>query len=54
MLLTIILSDFQQYRTLLAKVIHFFVSPEKCENLRYKFLQQHILPPKPKSSFHQL
>ena len=28
----IILSDFQQYRTLLANVIQFFVSPEKCEN----------------------
>ena len=38
MLLNIISSDFQQYRTLLAKVIHFFVSPEKCENQRYKFL----------------
>ena len=39
MLLNIILSDFQQYRTLLAKVIQFFVSPEKCENqFRYKFL----------------
>ena len=38
MLLNIILSDFQQYRTLLAKVIQFFVSPEKCENQRYKFL----------------
>ena len=24
--------DFQQYRTLLAKVIQFFVSPKKCEN----------------------
>ena len=35
MLLNIILSDFQQYRALLAKV---FVSPEKCENQRYKFL----------------
>ena len=38
MLLNIILSDFQQYRTLLAKVIHFFVSLEKCENQRYKLL----------------
>ena len=38
MLLNIILSDFQQYRTLLAKVIQFFVSPEKCENQSYKFL----------------
>ena len=38
MLLNIILSDFQQYRTLLAKVIQFFVSPEKCKNQRYKFL----------------
>ena len=38
MLLNIILSHFQQYRTLLAKVIQFFVSPEKCENQRYKFL----------------
>ena len=37
MLLNIILSDFQQYRTLLAKVIQFFVSPEKCQNQRYKF-----------------
>ena len=36
MLLDIILSDFQQFRTLLAKVIQFFVSPEKCE--RYEFL----------------
>ena len=32
MLLTIILSDFQQYRSLLAKVIQFFVSTEKVEN----------------------
>ena len=32
------LSDCQQYRTLLAKVIQFFVSPEKCENRRYKVL----------------
>ena len=38
MLLNRILSDFQQYRTLLAKVIHYFVSPEKCKNQRYKFL----------------
>ena len=38
MLLNIILSDFQQYRTLIVKVIQFFVSPEKCENQRYKFL----------------
>ena len=38
MLLNIILSDFQQYRTFLAKVIQFFVSPEKCENQRYKVL----------------
>ena len=38
MLLNIILSDFQQYRTLLAKVIQFFVSPEKCENQRYEVL----------------
>ena len=38
MLLNIILSDFQQYRTLLAKVIQFFVSPEKCENQRYTVL----------------
>ena len=38
MLLNINLSDFQQYRTLLLKVIQFFVSPEKCENQRYKFL----------------
>ena len=38
MLLSIVLSDFQQYRTLLAKVIQFFVSPEKCENQRHKFL----------------
>ena len=38
MLLNIILSDFQQYRTLLANVIQFFVSPEKCENQRYEFL----------------
>ena len=38
MLLYIILSDFQQYRTLLAKVIQFFVFPEKCENQRYEFL----------------
>ena len=38
MLLNIILSDFQHYRTLLAKVIQFFVSPEKCENQGYKFL----------------
>ena len=38
MLLNIILSDFQQYRTLLAKVIQFFVSPEKCKNQIYKFL----------------
>ena len=29
---------FQQYRTLLAKVIQFFVSPEKCENQRYEVL----------------
>ena len=36
-LTNIILSDFQQYRTLLAKVIQFFVSPEKCKNQRYKF-----------------
>ena len=28
MLLNIILSDFQQYRTLQVKVIQFFVSPE--------------------------
>ena len=34
----IILSDFQQYRTLLAKVTQFFVSPEKFINQRYKFL----------------
>ena len=34
MLLNIILSDFQQYRTLLAKG----VSPEKCKNQRYEFL----------------
>ena len=34
----IILSDFQQYRTLLAKVIQFFVSPEKCESQRYEVL----------------
>ena len=38
MVLNIILSDLQQYRTLLAKVIQFFVSPEKCENQRYEFL----------------
>ena len=38
MLLNIIESNFQQYRTLLAKVIQFFVSAEKCENQRYKFL----------------
>ena len=38
MLLNIILSDFQQYRTLLAKVIQFFVSPNKCKKQRYKFL----------------
>ena len=38
LLLNIILSVFQQYRTLLAKVIQFFVSPEKCKNQRYKFL----------------
>ena len=38
MLLNIILSDCQQYRTLLEKVIQFFVTPEKCENQRYKFL----------------
>ena len=37
MLLNIILSDFQQYRTLLAKVIQFFVS-RKCKNQRYNFL----------------
>ena len=34
----LLLSDFQQYWTLLAKVIQFFVSPEKCKNQRYKFL----------------
>ena len=34
MLLNIILSNFQPYRTLLAKVIHFVVSPEKCKNQR--------------------
>ena len=38
MLLNIILSDFQQYRTLLAKVIQLFVSPEKCKNQRFEFL----------------
>ena len=38
MLLTIILSDFQQYRTILANVIQLFVSPEKCENQRYEIL----------------
>ena len=38
MLLNIIMSDFQQYRTLLAKVIQFFVFPEKCENQRYEVL----------------
>ena len=32
------ISDVQQYRTLLAKVIQFFVLPEKCKNQRYKFL----------------
>ena len=32
------MSDFQQYRTHLAKVIQFFVSPEKCENQSYEFL----------------
>ena len=42
MVLNIILSDFQQYRTLLAKVIQFFVSPEKCENQRYDFLHTSI------------
>ena len=45
MLLNIILSDIQQYRTLLAKVIQFFVSPEKCENQRYKFLTPNRLYP---------
>ena len=38
MLLNIILSDFQQYRILLAKVIQFFVSPEKRKKQRYEFL----------------
>ena len=38
MLLNIILSEFQQYRTLLAKVIQFFVSPKKCKNQWYEFL----------------
>ena len=38
MLLNIILSNFQQYRTTLAKVIQFFVSPKKCENQRDKIL----------------
>ena len=37
MLLNIILSDFQQYKTLLAKVIQFFVSPEKCKNQDMSF-----------------
>ena len=32
------MSEFQQYRALLAKVIQFIVSPEKCENQRYEFL----------------
>ena len=47
MLLNIILSDFQQYRTLLAKVIQFFVSPEKCENQKKDFLtpdRQYAVP----------
>ena len=38
MLLNIILSDLQQYRTLPRKVFQFYVSPEKCENQRYKVL----------------
>ena len=38
MLLNIILSDIQQYRTVVEKVIQFFVSPEKCENQIYEFL----------------
>ena len=38
MLLNIILIDSQQYRTFLAQVIQFFVSPEKCENQRIEFL----------------
>ena len=42
MLLNIILSDFQQNRTLQAKVIQFFVSPEKSENQRYKFLTPNL------------
>ena len=41
MLLNIFLSNFQQYRTLLAKVIQFFVSPEKCKNQRYEYLTPH-------------
>ena len=32
------MSDFPQYWTLLAKIIQFFVSPEKCQNQQYEVL----------------